>query len=130
MNYTGGTPARGVLCKHGVSYLDICSECVEDILNYMETERMNTDKLQPTGEVKDELGRTLTPHKFACFILDNLNENIRPSILQVQTLCLMVQHQATQLRQIKEMAEIVQHTTVHLEQVKTDDLIVCKVTNA
>lgn len=78
--------------------------------------KLEEDKLQPSGEVKNEYGHTLTPHEFSCFILDLLNKRTQPSNLEIRTLCLMVQNQAVCLHKIRELTHASGSTTVHLER--------------
>ena len=80
-------------CDHGVPLIYECAKC------YRETENITTKK---TVEVVDVVSRPMTPHEFSCAILDKLNANNKVHTVEIRTLCLMIQEQATQLRAIRE----------------------------
>lgn len=65
--------------------------------------KLEEDKLQATGETINENVRVMTPHEFFCVILGRLNADIKVHTVEVRTLCLMIQEQATQLRTIREV---------------------------
>ena len=81
-------------CDHGVPLIYECAKC------YRETENITTKK---TVEVVDVVSRPMTPHEFSCEILNKLNTNISVHTIEIRTLCLMLQEQATQLRAIREV---------------------------
>ena len=86
-------------CPHGIDVSDVqgCFICEHPELTKEELTKLLRVQL------KIEHSPDMTPHQFSCAILEKLNANIKVETVEVRTLCLMVQEQATQLRTIREV---------------------------
>ena len=89
---------RCVRCTTGLQVIGclVCKDLWE--------KQKSMENLRPTGEVKDDKGRSLTAHEFSCKILEQLNAGLTVQTIEIRTLCIMLQYQASQLRQIRAMA--------------------------